>query len=128
MNEMIKSESMYLTNLSEAEKVNIFNALNNADYSITDCVGEKINVTMAFTLPSTINDEATGDVIDVDRTVLVDSEGKSYSTMSNAFSRAIKNYKMIFNEGDIFKDPVLIQVKLMGNGTKKYYTFNLVNE
>ena len=61
---------------SRKSKVAIFNAINGADESVADHIGEVLEIVNVVAHPVELPDEETGEIIECLRTVLVDKNGK----------------------------------------------------
>ena len=67
----------------------IYNAINGADESIADHIGETLEIVNVVAHPITIPDEETGEIITCLRTVLLDKNGKSYTAVSQGITSAL---------------------------------------
>ena len=112
--------------LPEELKMNVFNALNNPDYKISDCYGQQIEVQAWLVYPVEMKSQQTGEIEVLPRTIIIDTAGKSYSALSRGVAGAVRNYQLIFGEEVILNTPITIEIRQEGTGMKKYATFNLV--
>lgn len=124
MNEL--SVQKTVQTLPEELKMNVFNALNNPDYKISDCYGQQIEVQAWLVYPVEMKSQQTGEIEVLPRSIIIDTAGKSYSALSRGFAGAVRNYQLIFGEEVILNKPITIEIRQEGTGMKKYATFNLV--
>ena len=112
-------------------KVAIFNAVNGADESVSDHIGEVLEVVNVVAHPVELLDEVTGEVTTALRTVLVDKNGKSYTAVSQGITSALSKIFSIVGtpEGGAWeKEPVKMKIKQVKtrNGNNKVNTIELV--
>lgn len=123
-NEVVVTKT--IQNLPEELKLNVFNALNNPDFKLSDCYGQEIEVQAWLVYPVEMKNKETGELEILPRTIMIDTEGKSYSAMSRGFAGAIGNYQMIFGNDVILPTPIKIKITQEGTGMRKYTSFKLV--
>ena len=116
---------------TRASKIRIFNAVNNANESIADHIGEVLEVVDVVAHPVELVDENTGEVVDALRTVLIDKTGKSYVAVSQGIASAISKVFSIVgmpDGGAWVKEPVKMKIKQVNtrNGMNKVLTIELV--
>lgn len=70
-------------------KIAIFNAVNGADESVADHIGEVLDIVNVVAHPVELTDEETGEIINCLRTVLVDKNGKTYTAVSQGITSAL---------------------------------------
>lgn len=103
------------------EKKKIYNALEKCDVLLNDIVGTEINVKDFYIeeRQRTEEDEETGNVKNITkfRTILFDTEGKTYATGSYGIYNALRRIVMVYGE-PTWTDGVLVKVekKPIGNG------------
>lgn len=112
-------------------KVAIFNAVNGADDSIADHIGEVIEVVNVVAHPVELLDEVTGEVVNALRTVLIDKNGKTYTAVSQGITSALSKIFSIIGtpEGGAWeKEPVKMKIRQVKtrNGNNKVNTIELV--
>ena len=71
------------------EKAMVFNAVSNPDYQLIDYVGQKIPVEHIYAQAEQFTEDETGDVKDGTRVILFDTEGRSYSCVSEGIRRSL---------------------------------------
>lgn len=112
-------------------KVAIFNAVNGADDSIADHIGEVIEVVNVVAHPVELLDEETGEVVNALRTVLIDKNGKTYTAVSQGITSALSKIFSIIGtpeDGAWEKEPVKMKIRQVKtrNGNNKVNTIELV--
>lgn len=128
MNELQTTNGMSLENVSQENRVKLFNAMNNAEASLSDMVGQTIDVVGYFVNNREDLDEKTGEITEKRIVTVIDKDGKAYATNSSSFIDALKLARSIF-KGDWSEKPLKItpiQKKAM-KSSNKYLTF-VVNE
>lgn len=75
---------------SREDKIKVYNAMNDNEAAIGDMVGKTIEVTDVVAFPVQMVDDATGELIDLVRVVLVDRDGKSYGSVAKGISSSIQ--------------------------------------
>lgn len=116
---------------TRASKVAIYNAVNGADESLADHIGEVLEVVDVVAHPIEITDEVTGETKEVLRTVLITKEGKSYVAVSQGVASALSKIFSIVGmpDGGAWKsEPVAMRIKQVKtrNGMNKVNTIELV--
>lgn len=116
---------------SRKNKVAIFNAVNGADESVADHIGEILEIVNVVAHPVTLPDEETGEVIECLRTVLIDKNGKTYTAVSQGIASALSRIFSIIGtpEGGAWEaEPVKMKIKQVKtrNGNNKVNTIELV--
>lgn len=112
-------------------KVAIFNAVNSADESLGDHIGEVLEIVNVVAHPVTLLDEITGEVVECLRTVLVDKKGVTYTAVSQGITSALSRIFSIVgspDNGAWVEEPVKMKVKQVKtrNGNNKVNTIELV--
>lgn len=112
-------------------KVAIFNAINSADESLGDHIGEVLEVVNVVAHPVELVDEQTGEVVNTLRTVLVTKDGKTYTAVSQGVTSALARIFSIVgmpDGGKWEKEPVKMKIKQVKtrNGNNKVNTIELV--
>lgn len=109
----------------------IYNALNSADESIADHIGEVLEVVNVVAYPVTLAEDETGEIFDSLRTVLVTKDGKAYTAVSQGITNALARIFSIIGSpecGAWEKEPVKMKIKQVKtrNGNNKVNTIELV--
>lgn len=116
---------------SRKSKMAIFNAINNADESLADHIGEVLEVTNVVAHPVELLDENTGEVVKALRTVLITKEGKTFTAVSQGITSALSRIFSIIgspDNGAWEQEPVNMKIKQVRtrNGVNKVNTIELV--
>ena len=115
-------------NVKESDKVKLFNALNNAEASLSDMVGQAIPIIGYFVQEKEDLDEKTGEIKVRKIITVIDDSGKAYATNSNSFIDAMNLAKQVFNYDWNEKPLVITPIqKKSFSSNNKYLTF-VVNE
>lgn len=112
-------------------KAAIFNAINNADESVADHIGEVLEIVNVVAHPVELPDEETGEIITALRTVLIAKDGKTYTATSQGITSALSKIFSIVGTPDggaWEKEPVKMKIKQVKtrNGNNKVNTIELV--
>ena len=118
-------------NGSRESKIAIFNAINGADESLGDHIGEILEIVNVVAHPVVLADEVTGEVVHALRTVLIDVNGVTYTAVSQGITSALSKIFMIVGSPDNnawVDEPVKMKVKQIKtrNGNNKVNTIELV--
>ena len=116
---------------SRKSAIAIYNAINNADESLGDHIGEVIEVVNIVAHPVEVTDEKTGEVIDALRTVLIDKNGKSYVAVSQGITNSLARIFSLIgtpDNGAWEKEPVKMKIRQVKtrNSNNKVNTIELV--
>ena len=115
---------------SRKTQVAIFNAIQGDD-EIANHIGETLEIVNVVAHPSTTIDEATGEIREYLRTVLIDKNGKGYTAGSVGITSALSRIFSIIgrpDNGAWEKEPVKMKIKQVKtrNGQNKVNTIELV--
>lgn len=107
-------------NMSHEQRVNLFNAVNNAE-GLSDQVGKELYLTGYIVQDVEKENERTGEIICSKLITVIDKEGKAYATNSKPFLQALKQLKQVFNY-DWTKEPVCVTIiqKKSNSSSNKY--------
>lgn len=111
---------------NEDEEVVLFNAMNNPEKRIGDCINMTINVKHVFCEVVTCVNRETGESNMCPRIVLIDTEGVGYQAVSLGVFSALKKIFAIKGSPTTWKKPVKLQVVQITRGDRKLLTFNMV--
>lgn len=111
---------------NEDEEVVLFNAMNNPEKRIGDCINMTINVKHVFCEVVTCVNRETGESNMCPRIVLIDTEGVGYQAVSLGVFSALKKIFAIKGSPTSWKKPVKLQVVQITRGDRKLLTFNMV--
>lgn len=111
---------------NEDEEVILFNAMNNPDKRIGDCINMTINVKHVFCEVVTCVNRETGESNLCPRIVLIDTDGVGYQAVSLGVFSALKKIFAIKGNPTTWEKPVKLQVVQITKGDRKLLTFNMV--
>jgi hypothetical protein len=111
---------------NEDEEIVLFNAMNNPEKRIGDCINMTINVKHVFCEVVTCVNRETGETNMCPRIVLIDTDGVGYQAVSLGVFSALKKIFTIKGSPTTWKKPVKLQVVQITKGDRKLLTFNMV--
>jgi hypothetical protein len=111
---------------NEDEEIILFNAMNNPEKRIGDCINLTIEVKHVFCEVVTCINRETGESNICPRIVLIDKDGVGYQAVSMGIYSALKKIISIKGNPANWKKPVKLQVAQITKGDRKLLTFNLV--
>ena len=109
---------------TDEEKANLFNAINNPDERLSDCINMTINAKDLFVEIVECTNDETGEKTHCPRIVIVDAEGKSYQCVSVGVYSALKKIVQIFG-APTWAKPIPLVVKQVTKGARKMLTLNI---
>ena len=110
---------------TEADQMNLFNAMNNPDARIADMINMVIAVKDVFVEVVNCTNTETGEVTACPRIVLIDDKGKSYQAVSIGIYSAIKKAFMSFGV-PTWEKPVKFKVTQITKGDRKMLTLTAI--
>lgn len=111
---------------NEDEEIILFNAMNNPEKRIGDCINLTIEVKHVFCEVVTCINRETGESNICPRIVLIDKDGVGYQAVSMGIYSALKKIISIKGNPANWKKPVKLQINQITKGDRKLLTFNLV--
>lgn len=111
---------------NEDEEIVLFNAMNNPEKRIGDCINMTINVKHVFCEVVTCVNRETNEASMCPRIVLIDTDGVGYQAVSLGVFSALKKIFAIKGSPTTWKKPVKLQVVQITKGDRKLLTFNMV--
>ena len=121
-----KTQFCSMTPKNEDEEIVLFNAMNNPEKRIGDCINMTINVKHVFCEVVTCVNRETGETNMCPRIVLIDTDGVGYQAVSLGVFSALKKIFAIKGSPTTWKKPVKLQVVQITKGDRKLLTFNMV--
>lgn len=121
-----KTQFCSMTPKNEDEEIVLFNAMNNPEKRIGDCINMTINVKHVFCEIVTCVNRETGETNMCPRIVLIDTDGVGYQAVSLGVFSAMKKIFAIKGSPTTWKKPVKLQVVQITKGDRKLLTFNMV--
>ena len=112
---------------SRKSKVAIYNAINNAENSLTDFIGKPLEIVDVVAHPVTLTDDETGEIVQALRVVLIDKNGIGYTGVSQGITNSLARIFKIIGM-PTWKEPVKMEVKQVKtrNGNNKVNTLVLL--
>lgn len=107
------------------EKIHLYNAMNNPDKKLGDCVNEIIKAKDLYCEEVECVNEETGEVTIAPRVVIVDDKGISYQCVSVGVWSAIKRLIAIFGV-PTWDEPIALKVKSINKDKKRLLTLEAV--
>lgn len=110
---------------TKTEKAAMYNAMNNPDKRLADCINMKINAKDLYIEIVNCTNEETGETNACPRIVIIDDKGVSYQAVSIGIYSALKKAIQVFG-APTWEEPVTLEVKQITKGSKKMLTLNVV--
>ena len=92
------------------EKKKLFNALENCDLLLNDCVGQKIKMKDLYIEAYENEDEESGEVKTKYRTIIFDVDGQTYATGSYGIYNILNKIVAIYGLPSNWAEPVEVEV------------------
>ena len=108
------------------EKATLYNAMNNTEKRIKDCINEVIEIKDVFVEVVNCTNQETGECSRCPRTVLIDVNGVGYQAVSLGVFSALKKLFNVFGEPSEWEAPIKLKIKQISHGTKNILTFDIV--
>lgn len=102
-------------------RTQLFNAMNNPDKRLADCINETIAVKDIYVEVVTCTNQETGEQTPAPRIVLIDDKGVAYQCVSIGIYSAVKKLIQVFGE-PTWATPVKVKVVQITKGTRKMLT------
>lgn len=109
---------------TDDEKAKLFNAVNNPEKRLADCINMKINAKDLFVEVVNCTNEETGEITACPRIVIIDDKGVSYQAVSLGIYSALKKVIQIFGT-PTWEKPIPLEIKQVTKGTRKMLTMNI---
>lgn len=109
---------------SDEAKAKLFNAMNNPDKRIGDCINMKINAKDIYIEVVTCTNKETGEVNNCPRIVIIDDKGVSYQAVSIGIYSALKKVIQVFG-APTWEKAIPLEVKQVTKGERKMLTLNV---
>lgn len=114
-----------MTAETEADKANLFNAMNNPDERLSKMINRTIEVKDVYIEVVPCTNEETGEVTMCPRIVIIDAKGKSYQCVSVGVYSALKKIIQVYGE-PTWEKPIKIEVQQITKGTRNMLTLKVV--
>lgn len=124
--DMTSAQTQFCSMVAETheEKAAMFNAMNNPDKRIADCINMTIAARDLYIEIVNCTNEETGEVNACPRIVIIDKDGVSYQAVSIGIYSALKKAIQVFGP-PTWETPVNLEVKQITKGNKKMLTLNV---
>lgn len=109
---------------TDEEKANLFNAINNPEKRLADCINMVIQAKDLYIEVVNCTNEETGETTACPRIVIIDDKGVSYQAVSLGIYSALKKVIQIFGT-PTWEKPIALEVKQVTKGTRKMLTLNI---
>lgn len=110
---------------SDEEKASIYNAMNNPEFRLADCINKVIEARDLYVEVVQCTNEETGEVTSCPRIVIIDKNNKGYQCVSIGIYSALKKVIQVYG-APTWEKPVKLEVKQISKGTRKMLTLNVV--
>ncbi len=107
------------------EKAKLYNAMNNPEKRIGDCINMTINAKDLYIEVVNCTNEETGEVTACPRIVIIDDKGVGYQAVSVGIFSALKKVVQVFG-APTWETPVKLMVQQITKGSRKMLTLNVV--
>lgn len=114
-----------MTANTHEEKAAMYNAMNNPDKRLADCINMQIKAKDLYIEVVNCTNEETGEVNACPRIVIIDDKGVSYQAVSIGIYSALKKVIQVFG-APTWDKPVTLEVKQITKGSRKMLTLNVV--
>lgn len=109
---------------TDEEKADLFNAINNPEKRLADCINMTIKAKDLYIEVVNCTNEETGEITACPRIVIIDDKGVSYQAVSLGIYSALKKVIQIFGVPTWDKG-ISLEVKQVTKGTRKMLTLNI---
>lgn len=111
---------------TQAEKVALYNAMNNPSGRLADMINMDIDVKDIFVESVVLTNKETGEVQTCPRIVLICADGASYQCVSIGVFSALKKLLAVFGEPCTWESPIRLHVKQISKGTRNMLTLEVL--
>lgn len=108
---------------TDAEKRQLYNAMNNADVQLADHIGQTIVMRDIIIEPVEIVKEETGETVSAPRCIIIDVDGNSYTCVSTGIYNALRRICTIFGRPS-WRDGIPVKVRQITRGARRIYTLD----
>lgn len=111
---------------TDAERVQLFNAVSNPSAKLSSMIGKKIDLVNVYVEIVDITNTETGEVQRAPRIIFFDKNGASFSCVSKGIFGACKKLFSVFGTPDTWTKPIPLEVKQLEKGTKRILIFEII--
>ena len=125
--DMTTAKTQFTSMVAETaeEKAKLFNAMNNPDERLADCINKRIKAKDLYIEVVNCTNEETGEVTACPRIVIIDENGKSYQAVSIGIYSALKKVIQVYG-APTWETPVTLEVRQITKGNRKMLTLNVI--
>lgn len=109
---------------TDEEKAQLFNAINNPEKRLADCINMTIEAKDLYIEVVNCTNEETGEITACPRIVIIDKKGVAYQAVSLGIYSALKKVIQIFGS-PTWEKPIKLEVKQVTKGARKMLTLNI---
>lgn len=120
-----KTQFTSMTAETDEAKAKLYNAMNNPDERLADCINMTINAKDLYIEVVSCTNQETGAITACPRIVIIDDKGKSYQAVSIGIYSALKKVIQVYG-APTWEKPVKLAVKQITKGNRKMLTLNVV--
>lgn len=113
-----------MTAKTDEERAKLFNAMNNPDKRLADCINMTIKAKDLYVEVVNCTNEETGETTACPRMVIIDDKGVSYQAVSIGIYSALKKVIQVFG-APTWEKPISLEVKQITKGSRKMLTLNV---
>nr|DAU54327.1 MAG TPA: Single stranded DNA binding protein [Caudoviricetes sp.] len=111
-------------------KARLFNAVSNPDKKLTECANMKIALKDVYIEPQVLvrtdeNGNDTGEVEEVNRMVLIDDKGVSYTCCSKGVFNSLRRIIALYGMPNIWEKPIVITPINVSRGNRQFLNIKL---
>lgn len=110
---------------TDEEKASLFNAMNNPDKRLADCINMTIKAKDLYIEVVNCTNEETGEVTACPRIVIIDDKGVSYQCVSVGIYSALKKLIQVYG-APTWETPLKLAVKQISKGNRKMLTLDVM--
>ena len=122
-----KTQFTSMVATTDDEKAKLYNAMNNPDKRLADCINMVINAKDLYIEVVNCTNQETGEVTACPRIVIIDDKGVSYQCVSIGIYSAFKKVIQVYG-APTWDKPVKIRVIQITKGNRKMLTLNVVTK
>ena len=119
-----KTQFTSVTAETEEARARLYNAMNNPDKRIGDCINMTINAKDLYIEVVNCTNTETGEVTACPRIVIIDDKGVSYQAVSIGIYSALKKLIQVYG-APTWEKPIKLEVKQVTKGDRKMLTLNV---
>lgn len=108
----------------DKERAMLFNAMNNPDKRLGDCINTTIKMKDLFCEVVSLENKNTGEIDKCPRIVIIDDKGVGYAAVSLGIYSALKKIIALYGP-PTWEQPVPVEIKQLTKGERKMLTLNI---